>query len=285
MTDLIIIGGGPAGLSAALYVLRAGFSVKIFAKDLGALQNAEIIDNYLGFDESVSGMELLEKSKRQVIRKGAQIYTDEVVSLSWNNVFEITTPSGKENSRAVLIASGASRKKLKISGLDKFEGSGVSYCAVCDAFFYRGKDAAVVGGGEFALNEVNELINAAKSVSLLTNGEEISAMFPKTVKIYNERITEVFGKERLEGVRFADGKEINVDGIFIAYGTADAGALARELGLALKNGKIAVDENMKTSLAGAFAAGDCTGGVMQVSVAVGEGAKAGLSAVEFLRKL
>lgn len=283
MTDLIIIGGGPAGLSAALYVLRAGFSVKIFAKDNGALNNAEKIGNYLGFSD-IGGKELLSLFRKHAAGLGAEINTDEVTGITWDDNFTVTTPSCKEQGKVVLIASGMQRKKPLVKGFEKYEGNGISFCAVCDAFFYRGKNVAVMGNGEFALKEIQEL-KAAKSISLLTDREEISAVFPDDVRVYNSTVKELFGNERLEGVRFSDGNEILTDGLFMAQGTADAGAFAKELGLVIKNGKIAVDENMKTSLNGVFAAGDCTGGIMQVSAAVGNGAKAGLSAVEFLRKL
>lgn len=283
MIDLIIVGGGPAGLSAALYVLKAGFSVKIFAKDNGALDKAEKINNYLGFND-INGRELLDICKRHAVGLGAEINTDEVTGITWNDSFDITTPSYREQGKAVLIAAGMQRKKPSFKGFDKYEGNGVSFCAVCDAFFYRGKNVAVIGSGEFALKEIQEL-NAAKNIFLLTNGEELSAAFPENITIYGNTINELFGNERIEGIRFSDGKEILIDGLFMALGTADASAFAKELGLIMQNGKIAVDENMKTSLNGVFAAGDCTGGVMQVSTAVGDGAKAGLSAVKYLRKL
>lgn len=284
MTDGIIIGGGPAGLSAAIYLLRAGFSVKIIAKDFGALQKAEKIDNYFGFEMPVSGTELIRKGREQVLRLGASVCEDEVTGLSWNKDFIITTPNGKECSKTIILATGTQRKNPEIRNTARFEGCGVSYCAVCDAFFYRGKNVGVLGGGEYALNEVGELIGLAESVSLITNGTEITAAFPKSVRIYEDPVEELFGNDRLEGVRFAGGEKLYIDGLFIAYGTAGATAFAKELGLLLKEGKIETDENMKTSIPGVFAAGDCTGGVLQVSKAVGDGAKAGLSAVEFLRK-
>lgn len=285
MCDLIIIGSGPAGLSSALYVLRAGFTVKIIAKDGGSLQKAEKIENYLGFETPVTGSDLLKMGKNQVKRLGANIINDEVTGISWNGGFIVSTPSVKEKAKAVIIATGAVRKAVSVPNLSEFEGAGVSYCAVCDAFFYRGKNVAVLGSGEFALNEVKELLGIANSVSLLTNGTEINADFPESVKIYPQPIKEIIGDTTLQGVRFNDETVLPLDGLFVAFGTADASALAKELGLALKNGKIAVDENMRTSLKGAFAAGDCVGGVLQISVAVGEGATAGLSAVQFLREL
>lgn len=284
MSDVIIIGAGPAGLSAALYILRAGYSADIIGMDGGALEKAEKIENYFGIDGLISGKELVRRGRAQVERLNGNFIKDEVVGISWNGDFEVETVNGIFASKAVIIASGASRKKLRIKGLNEFEGKGVSYCAVCDAFFFRGKDVALLGSGEYALHEAQELLPLVKSLTLLTDGAEIKADFPDEIKIVEKPVEMFFGKNIVEGARFKDGSEMRFSGVFVAAGSAKAGDLAKKLGVSEDNGKITVDENMRTDIPGVFAAGDCTGGVLQVSVSVGEGAKAALSAISFLRE-
>ena len=171
-----------------------------------------------------------------------------------------------------------------MQNLEAMEGRGVSYCAVCDAFFYRGKHVAVLGNGEFALHEIHDLLPVAGSVTLLTNGEEPSFPLPEGVTADTRKIASLEGESRLEQVVFADGTSLPLDGLFIAYGTAGSGALARKIGAALANGNVAVNENMETTVPGLYAAGDCVGGLLQVSKAVYEGAVAGTHIAKVSRK-
>lgn len=284
MRDIVIIGRGPAGLSAALYARRAGLSTTVIGLDNGALEKAEKIENYFGLERPLSGHELIMIGIEQAKRLGAELITDEVTDIQWNGDFTITAKNGVYHAQSVILTTGASRKKLRIKGVTEFEGKGVSYCAVCDAFFYRQKPVAVIGGGEFALHEVSELIHTCSSVTLFTNGSPLTASFPDSVKIIETPIAEIYGNEKVGGIRLVDGTEISVAGVFIAIGTAAAADLARKLGVEIDGSNIVVDEKMRTNIPGLFAAGDCIGGVLQVSVAVGEGAKAALSAIEFVRK-
>lgn len=144
MQDVVIIGSGPAGLSAALYILRGGFSTTVIGKDNGALEKAEKIENYFGLDHPLSGHELIENGRKQVQDLGGTLLQDEVVGISWNGNYLVSTASTQIEARAIILTTGTSRKTLKIKNLAKLEGHGVSYCAVCDAFLYRGESVAVL---------------------------------------------------------------------------------------------------------------------------------------------
>lgn len=285
MKDVVIIGSGPAGLSAALYILRAGFSVTVVGKDNGALEKAESIQNYFGLEKPITGNELVEIGKRQVLDLGGEIVQDEVVGITWDGDYTIYGVKEKWQARAIILTTGASRRKNKIKNLEKLEGYGVSYCAVCDAFLYRGRQVAVLGNSEYALHEVNELLPIVGGVTLLTNGLDPEIEFPAEVEVIKTKISELEGEQFLEAVRFEDGSSLEVPCMFVALGTAKGSDLARKLGIQIEDNRIVVNEQMDTGLPGVFAAGDCIGGILQVSVAVGEGAKAALSCIRYLRAL
>ena len=185
---------------------------------------------------------------------------------------------------AVVLATGAQRRRPRIPGLDDFDGAGVSYCAVCDGFFCRGKEVAVLGAGTYALHEAGVLLPLAKRVTLLTNGDPAPEEFPQDLDLDTRPIAALVGESGiLSAVRFADGGALEVCRLFVALGTAGSGDLARKVGLLTENGKIVVDGTMATNVPGLFAAGDCTGGLPQVATAVAQGAQAGLSAVRYLQ--
>lgn len=285
MSDILILGYGPAGISAALYGLRAGLDVQLVGKDAGALAKAHKIENYFGLKEPLTGEELAEVGKSQALALGAKIADDEVTDLMFDgNEFVATGLAGSYRGKACVMATGAARKKTPLPGMAEMEGHGVSYCAVCDAFFYRKKNVAVLGSGEYALHEVNELLSVVGSVTLLTNGMDVTAKFPENVQIETRKIAGLKGAGQFEGVRFDDGSESNFDGMFVAMGSANATDLALKAGAAFDAGKLVLDKDFQTTVPGLFAAGDCTGGTLQVAVAVGEGAIAGLAAIKYLRE-
>ena len=216
---------------------------------------------------------------------GGILVKEEVVGISWNEDYTVSTTQGSYPAKAILLTTGTSRKKVKIKNMDHLEGFGVSYCAVCDAFLYRGKNVAVLGNGDYALHEVQELINVVGHATLLTNGLEPTVEFPPEVEIIKTPIKELTGEKILDSIIFEDGNSLNAACLFVALGTAKGSDLARKLGIQLDNEKIIVNEQMDTGLPGVFAAGDCIGGILQVSVAVGEGAKAALSCIKYLRSL
>ncbi len=285
MKNVFIIGGGPAGVSAALYTSRAGVETFIISKDKGALAKAEKIENYYGLEKPIKGSELVEIGINQAKAIGATLIDDEVIGLSYENNFVIETKNTKYNADALIIATGSSRAKPKITGLKEYEGKGVSFCAVCDAFFYRNKDVAVLGNSDYAIHEAQTLIQTSKSVTILTNGEKMLAKVPENISVDTRKIKSIEGKDEvISHILFEDMSILDLSGLFIAVGIAGSGDLARKIGAEADEKKIIIDANMCTSIPGLFAAGDCTGGLQQICKAVYEGGKAGLEAVKFLKK-
>ncbi len=286
MKDVLIIGAGPAGISASLYLARSGkANVTIAYYETSALSKATKIENYFGFAEALSGEELLENGRKGAERLGVTFIKTEILEISINADlrFEVTDTNGSKIYDAVLIAAGASRKNAAIPGIKEYEGKGISYCAVCDAFFHRNKAVAVIGNGEYAAHEANVLLNTASDVTILTDGKQLEADIPDRIKVNTNKINAIVGNGKISGVVFDNGETIDTDGIFIAIGTAGSSDLARKAGAATENGNIIVDENGMTTIPGLYAAGDCTGGVLQIATAVGEGAKAALGMIGFLK--
>ena len=286
MANVVIIGAGPAGVSAALYTARAGVDTTVLTKGPGALARAEGIENYYGVPGPVSGAELERRGIEGAKAVGVQFVEAEAVGLTFTDKLTVETLSGDYPADAVILATGASRAAPPIPGLKALEGHGVGYCATCDAFFYRGKDVAVLGSGEYALHEASALLPLAKSVTLLTGGAPLTAEFPPEIALCTEKVEAILGEEagKVTGVRLAGGKELPLDGVFVALGVAGSTALARKMGAEVDGNRIVVDEHMMTTVPGLFAAGDCTGGLLQVAKAVYEGAMAGNEAAKALRK-
>lgn len=283
MGKIVIVGSGPAGCSAALYAARAGMETTVISKGIGALQKAEQIQNYYGFEEGITGAELYRRGVAGAQAVGTQFVTAEVVGLDYAATLVVQTTVGDYPADAVILATGTGRIAPKIAGLAEHEGRGVSYCATCDAFFYRGKTAAVLGTGEYALHEVQALLPLAGKVILCTNGEPLTAEFPAGVTVCTEKLEAIEGEETVTALRLAGGGLLPADGLFVALGVAGSAALARKLGAPVENGRIVVDEKMQTGIPGLFAAGDCTGGMLQVCKAVYEGALAATEAIKQIR--
>lgn len=284
MYDVIILGGGPAGVSASLYCKRANKSVlMIYSEDSGLLK-AHKIDNYYGFENGISGEELYNAGINQAKNIGVDTAKEEVIKIEpENDTFKVITDKKSYESKSIILAFGAKKNTLKIDGIKELEGKGISYCAICDGFFYRNKDVAVIGSGNYAISETNDLINIANKITILTNGEKAPEFRADNVDIVTKNIKEISGENRVEEVRFEDDSTLKTNGVFIAAGTAGAAEFAKKLGIITKNNKIIVDENMQTNIKGIYACGDCTGGLLQVSKAVYEGSKAGLAVVDYLR--
>lgn len=284
MYDVIIIGSGPAGISAALYTSRAKLDTMVLSESGGALVKADRIENYYGFVKPISGEKLIADGIAQAKRVGAKMVNDQVVSIGYDGTFLVKTKTKEYQTHSIILATGSNRTAPKIKGFKNYEGQGISYCAVCDAFFYREKDVAVLGCCEYALHEAAELLPIAKSVTIITNGVAPIPDFPSDIPIITKEIAAFEGENALESVRFTDDSVLKVAGVFVAIGVAGSSDLANKLGAQTEGLKISVDENMATNIPGLYAAGDCTGGMMQIAKAVYEGAKAGTEAVKYIRK-
>ena len=295
MENIIIIGAGPAGISAALYAARGNMNPLIINTGIGSLEKAEKIENYYGLEQPLSGRELFERGLAQARALGVRILDAQVVGMGGFDTFEVKTTAGDFEARSVILATGSRRASARIPGVKEFEGKGVSYCAVCDAFFYRGKEVAVLGNSDFALHEAEELSNTAGSVTIYTDGQEPNFSREPSMEVNTMKIQAIEGDGKVSGLRLGgelkatdieSGAFKGAEGVFVALGTAGSGELARQIGAELtEKGNIQVNSSMETTVPGLFAAGDCTGGLLQIAKAVYEGAQAGISAGKYVRSL
>ena len=295
MENLIIVGAGPAGISAALYAARANLDPLVINNGIGALEKAEKIENYYGLPHPVTGKELFETGIAQAKALGVRVLDAQVLGVSGFDTFQVKTTEGDFESISVILATGSKRKKPGIPGLQEFEGKGVSYCAVCDAFFYRGKNVAVLGNSDFALHEAQTLLATAGSVTIYTDGMEPEFSTKPDLPVNTMKIQAIEGAKTVSGLRLEpevsiqeNGENVSsfaaADGIFVAMGTAGSSEMARQMGAALtEKGNIKVNDQMESTIPGLFAAGDCTGGLLQVAKAVADGAQAGISAGKYVR--
>ena len=232
-----------------------------------------------------------ENGIKQAKNLGIKVVEKEVVGIQYGTTnevnFEVKVANQgrdeKYEATIVVLATGSNRNKPNIYGIKEFEGRGVSYCAVCDAPFYRNKNVAVLGNGDYAIEEVENLLPIANKVLMLTNGEN-TAENRKKININKKKIKEVQGDSKVRAIEFEDGTVEEIDGIFIAQGIASSTDIARKIGARIENNNIVVNENMETTINNLYACGDCTGGILQVSKAVYDGTKAGLAIIKKLRK-
>jgi len=282
--DLIVVGKGPAGISAALYVRRAGFSVLVIGKEMGSLEKSEKIENYYGFPEGISGKELVQSGIAQAKNLGVEVKTAEVLSVAKEKDFSVGTTGGSFAGKAVLLATGKPRQGLKIEGFEEFKGRGISFCAVCDGFFYRKKRLAVIGSGDYAISELHELLAFSQDIALFTNGQVLKSpdKVPEGVTVVTGKILKIEGKDKVEKI-VTEAGSFDADGIFVAVGTASSSDFARKIGVLLEKDTIVVNEDFETNVEGLFAAGDCVGGFLQIAKSVSDGAHASRGIVRFLK--
>lgn len=290
MYDVIIIGRSPAGISASLYTARAKMKTLVIYNGWGNLEKAERIQNYYGTETDKSGMEILSNGVKQANSLDIDFAEDEVVGLDAFDGVEVTGVNKTYQSKALIIAVGAPRKKPSFVNLEKFEGNGISFCGACDGFFYRDKKIAVIGYNEYMLYEAIELADITDDITVLTNGLDIDISEDRIRELdgfdsSEDEIIGFYGNENLEGIEYKTGRREGFDGVFIAFGSAGGMEMAMKSGLLTENVKIIVDDYMKTNIPNIFAAGDCTGGFRQIAVAVGEGAAAAKSAIEYVRRM
>lgn len=299
--DALVIGAGPAGISAAIYMKRAGIEPAVVHMGGSQLDKAHRIDNYYGFPDGISGPELYAAGVLQAENLGIDVISAEVLGSEMTPEMTFSTKfkeaGGESNcveTAAVIIATGNKKVRPDIEGIAGYEGKGVSYCAICDGFFYRGRTVGVIGDGDYVMSEASDLENIAAGITILTNGrstEKVRASIDKKeealrakYRVIDKKIIKVTGDDLIDGVIFEDGESLKLDGLFVAEGTAGGGNFARKMGIVLEGDNIKTDEDMKTNIPGIFACGNLTGGLLQVNKAAYEGAKAGLSAAAYIKE-
>ena len=298
MYDIIVIGAGPAGLVAALYARRAGKSVCVLEKGSfgGQITYSPKVENIPGF-LSVSGNEFAEKLVEQVLEQGADVECCEVLEVKNGEIKTVITDSGEFSARSVIIATGAKHRMLGLENEEKFVGEGISFCAVCDGAFYEGKDVAVIGGGNSALQEALLLSETSKKVYVVQNLDFLTGEKKLQEQLEAKENVEIIlgvivdslvGEDTLEGIvikKTADKREIklDIDGMFVAIGLIPQNEPFANLLSLDERGYADSSENCLTKTDGVFVAGDCRRkDIRQVTTAVADGAVAALCAVKYL---
>lgn len=300
--DTIIIGAGPAGMTAGLYTSRAKLDTLMLAP-MGCGGQSVItdwIDNYPGFPEGVSGFELAAFMEKQARRFGLSIESEEALSVTRApDGFVVTTPSGTHETRSIIIASGASYKKLSVPGEQEFTGKGVSYCATCDGPFFRDRDVALVGGGDSAIQEALFLTRFVRSVTVIHRRDALRAAKvlqekafgnPKIQFAWNAVVTAVRGDEKVSSVAVKDvqtgaERDIPVTGVFVFVGLVPNTAFIKDFVACDGQGYILTDDTMTTSIPGICACGDVRAKLLrQVVTAAGDGATAAFAVQHYLEE-
>ena len=285
--DSIVIGSGPAGVSASLYLKRSNLNVMVLHCHESVLAKAKQIDNYYG-TPSIDGKTLFNLGLDQVRSLGITIKNEEVLSIKMEMIdssfgYKVDTTANSYLTKTVVIATGASRSMPKIANISDYVDTNISYCAICDGFFYKDKKVAVLGHSKYAVAEANELLKVTPNVTILTNGFPFNEENPNNIKIITDKIQSFKGTNKIEQIEF-ENDLVDVDGVFIAWGTAGGYEFARKLGIETNNNKIIVNKNMETNMPGIYACGDVTGAPYQIYKAVYEGATAAQSISEYLKK-
>ncbi|MHA1443233.1 MAG: NAD(P)/FAD-dependent oxidoreductase [Candidatus Hodarchaeales archaeon] len=296
--DMVIVGAGPAGMATAIYASRMGWKTVVFDKGAvgGLAATTPVIENYPGFSE-ISGLEFSDRLKEQALKCGAEV--NELVEVTdikpEESKIEVFTSSGSFNTKVVVLATGTAHRHLNVKGEEKFEGKGVSFCATCDGALYKTKKVVVVGGGNSAVTEALYLDNVVREVSLIHRRDALRAEESlkksilnnsKVKMIWDSVITEINGDEEsgvrkitIKNVKTNEEKTLRVKAVFVAIGIIPNNGLAKKIGIKLnEDGLIAVDAKQRTNIPRIYACGDITPGQGQISVAVGEGTTAAISA-------
>lgn len=296
--DVGIIGSGPAGLSAAIYAKRANLSAVVIEKEYegtGQIAESGQVDNYLGLP-GISGYDLGEQFREHAVKLGVAFLEQEVTEIKKEDsaVFTIIFEDGSSvETKTVIYAAGAAPRRANIPGEQEYSGKGVSYCAICDGSFYRGKKVAALGGGDTALDDAVYLADLAEQVYVIHRRKEFRGAATTVEKlrkkenvtfVLEHQVKEITGVEKVNGVILEDGTAIAVDGVFVAYGSVPQTDLVKELVTLDAAGYVKAEETGETSLAGLYVAGDArTKKLRQVVTAVSDGANAATAVVEYLK--
>ena len=290
MRKCVIIGAGPAGMNAALYLKRAGIDVTIIEKNIpgGEMLKTNKIENYLGF-ESIDGGELALKMSKQIKDLGIKIIKDKVLKVIKKEKFIVEMENEKIEADYVIVATGRTPRKLGLRGEDELTGKGISYCAVCDGAFYRGKNVAVIGGGDAALTEALYLSDLCEKVYVIVRHDlRASDILQSRVKdkeniivIKNVNVSKLDYDDSLSSITLDDGKTLPISGMFIAIGGTPQLSFLNDLNVTMKNGYIVTNDKMESSVKGLYAIGDVRyKDYYQIVTAVSDGAVAALSIKE-----
>lgn len=278
--DIAVIGGGPAGLSAAINAVLRNKSVKIFTNALNYLQKAEKVDNYLGF-YNISGQELMKKFVDHANKLNVSFEYGKVIDImKYNDMFMINFNGKIINAKAVVLALGITKEKM-LNNEEKLLGKGISYCATCDGALYKGKNIAVYGNADDIIEEANFLSSLGANVNYITVKKDIKGL-NQNINVINGIISDIIGDNKLEGVIIND-KYIKLDGLFLLRNSIAPNSIVKDL--ILEDGYIVVNRNMETNIKGIYACGDCTGNPLQISKATGEGLVAAQNAAKYIDKL
>ncbi len=293
--DLMIVGSGPAGLTAAVYAARYKIKTLLIGEQIGGLAaEASEICNFPSY-KKISGVELTQKMRRQVEDFGIEIKNSLVDSIEkFDSLFLVKTTSEEFKAKKIILTTGTEKRKLGLENENKLLGRGISYCATCDAAFFRNKVVGVVGGSNAALTAALLLSKFANEVYIIYRKDRFFRAEPmwieeieknKKIKlVFNTNITELIGKDKLEAVKLDNGKKLKLDGLFVEIGSVSNSKLSNKLGIELEEGYIKVDKKQKTRIKGVFAAGDITNSPLrQIIVACSQGAVAANSAYEEIR--
>ena len=300
--EVIIIGGGPAGLTAGLYTSRAGLKSLLIERGVfgGQILNASLVENYPGFPEGVSGFELGSLMHQQALRYGLEVITAEVTGLTQGQPSSVSTTEGSFEAAAIIIAAGSEYRKLGVTGEERLLGHGISYCATCDGFLFRDREVAVVGGGDTAITDALELSRHAKKIHVIHRRDQLRAgrvlqqrafAQPKLEFIWNTIVEEALGDKVLEELKLRNVKtgqqsNLKVGGVFVAVGLMPNSQQFSNILQLDDIGYIVADEMMATSASGVFAAGDIRkNSARQVATAIGDGATAAMSAFRHLQEI
>jgi thioredoxin reductase (NADPH) len=291
MYDAIIIGKGPAGLSASLYTARGGLKTLVIGRK-SMLSAGDRIENYC-CSEPISGEKLIRKGIEQAKRFGVDIEEAEVIDVRRDDGFIVYTKESEYRGKSLIIATGKVRKRISIKGIQEFEGKGVHYCVTCDGFFYTDRKVGILGYTDYAIRELMEFNGITRWVTLFTNGNRLEVdqkglgyISENNIEVCDKPIDYLDGQDKLERIMMRNGEHREIDGLFVAYGSASSVDLARKIGILLDDDQdIIVDKKQRTNVDGVFAAGDCTGGLAQVATAVGQGASAGHYAKEYVHNI
>jgi thioredoxin reductase (NADPH) len=304
--ETIIIGGGPAGYTAGIYAARSGLKTLLVegAATVSQITITDLIENYPGIPDGIDGFELMQLFKKQALNFGLKIITKDVLAIKNNAatpvIWNVTLEDDSFRTLSIIAATGARWRNLEVPGEQEFAGRGISYCATCDGPFYRNKDVVVIGGGDTALQEALFLTHFAKKVIVIHRRDRLRAakilqkraFAEKKIEfVWNATLTEVTGRDFVTGIKIADvhsGKisEISAEGVFIFVGRLPHTGIFRDILKLDAGGYIITDDNMHTSAAGIFAAGDCRAKQFrQVITAAGDGANAIYSAELYVEEL